>query len=143
VVRPTPQRPPSAALKASANATIEALSSRIAALEAALLQQTGASLPENHDTSPNFSGMSISSGPSSSTEGSPDPAEVSQTSCLPHGVKSEEDGPRALIDYNVQVAAVALAQLSLAPKAEYVGNGSVLSALHKASYIPTRIKSLH
>lgn len=42
-----------------------------------------------------------------------------------------EGGPRALLDFKVQVAAVALAQLSLAPSAEYVGAGTVLCALHK------------
>ncbi|KAJ3480371.1 hypothetical protein NLI96_g8396 [Meripilus lineatus] len=41
------------------------------------------------------------------------------------------DGPRALIDFNVQVAAVALAQLSLAPRTEYIGAGTVLCAIHK------------
>ncbi|EMD35144.1 hypothetical protein CERSUDRAFT_116619 [Gelatoporia subvermispora B] len=42
-----------------------------------------------------------------------------------------EECPRALIDFDVQVAAVALAQLSLAPRNEYVGCGTILCALHR------------
>ena len=43
----------------------------------------------------------------------------------------KRDGPVALIDFDVQQAAVALAQLSLAPRTEYIGAGSVLCAIHR------------
>ena len=67
---------------------------------------------------------------------------ASQSNLIPSSRSSSDDddddssstdqaGPRALLDYNVQVAAVALAQLSLAPRTEYVGSGTVLCALHK------------
>ena len=42
----------------------------------------------------------------------------------------------------MQAAAVALAQLSLAPKAEFVGNGSVLSALHRVRSDATLLISI-
>lgn len=127
VVRPTPQRPPIEAISATANATIEALSARIATLEQALTrQQHGAT--SGDDSSPNLTGTPSGS---QTPEFTPEPSvELSLSAGEPSGTESEER-PHALINHDVQVAAVALAQLSLAPKAEYVGSGTVLCALHR------------
>ncbi|EKM52703.1 uncharacterized protein PHACADRAFT_261296 [Phanerochaete carnosa HHB-10118-sp] len=139
VVRPAPQRPPSAAISAAANAaaansTIEALSARIAALEQALLQQQSCAQKDTNDTTSHAS--SSLSPPASSSESTPDlghdftPSPGAADPCS-ETENEDEDAPPALIDYDVQRAAVALAQLSLAPRTEYVGNGTVLCAIHK------------
>lgn len=132
-MRPAPQRPPLAATNSAATATIDALSARIAALEQTLLQhaQQNQQLQDAGQTTSN-SNTSSESG-SGSTPGSPNTnAEISAPAA------PSEDGPRSLIDYNVQLAAVALAQLSLAPRTEYVGNGTVLCAIHKVGYYTVR-----
>ncbi|GJE92953.1 Zn(II)2Cys6 transcription factor [Phanerochaete sordida] len=134
VVRPTPQRPPTAAISAAANSTIETLSARIAALEQALLQQQQQNAAR--DTNDGTSHSSSMSPPASSeNEGTPDLAHdfVSPPASLEAGAEDREGGeePRGPIDFKVQAAAVALAQLSLAPRTEYVGNGTVLCAIHK------------
>lgn len=131
VVRPTPQRPPAEAINATANATIEALSARIAALEQSLFQQQNNSTNTSRDTSPSAAVTSSSHSPESIPV---EPSEISLSTIADEQTdKENEDGPRALIDYDVQVAAVALAQLSLAPRTEYVGSGTVLCAIHKVS----------
>ena len=113
--------------------TIEVLTARIASLEQELSQAKNA-IEKNE--------RGLKALESSST---PIPTNVSRFSEEDHapsrqGESSssrtrdetvEKQEPRALLDHDVQAAAVALAQLSLAPKAEFVGNGSVLSALHR------------
>ncbi|TCD67133.1 Oaf3p [Steccherinum ochraceum] len=137
VVRPAPQRAPVQALQTQNN-TVEALLARVSALEEALHKKekeqharsslaTTIELPATNDSS--------DSGNSSSPEEEyPDPWEFNGASRYPSGelkLLEKQDGPVALINLDVQIAAVALAQLSLAPKTEYVGVGSVLSAIHK------------
>ena len=128
VVRPTPQRPPTEAISVSANATIEALSARIAALEQALKQQQHGTV--NGDDTPNPTGTPSGS---QTPEFIPEPSAALSLSAGESNEVENEERPHALIDHDVQVAAVALAQLSLAPKAEYVGSGTVLCALHRVS----------
>ncbi|KAI0339071.1 hypothetical protein BDW22DRAFT_1381142 [Trametopsis cervina] len=123
VVRPTPQRPPTMAR----DATIETLMARIATLEAALVRQS----------TPSERGMPrLSSSPLAEAVHTPAEQQLPGSNFVdPTRTNNLQDRgeqePRALIDYNVQVAAVALAQLSLAPRAEFVGNGTVLCAIHK------------
>ncbi|KAI0354319.1 hypothetical protein OH77DRAFT_1405549 [Trametes cingulata] len=52
-------------------------------------------------------------------------------SCVPNGNAEEEDCALSRYDYDVQSAAVALAQLSLAHDSEFVGAGTIPYALHK------------
>lgn len=94
---------------------------------------------------PNDGGVNNNSDTSIASSLSPESSTELHDSCSPPpqtsggfettATKSQqrEDGPRALLDFNVQVAAVALAQLSLAPRTEYVGSGTVLCAIHKVS----------
>ncbi|PCH43093.1 hypothetical protein WOLCODRAFT_103068 [Wolfiporia cocos MD-104 SS10] len=158
MARPTPQRPPGPAAtptgragKASEN-TVEALSKRIAVLEQTILQQNlkNSQRLEGHGQAaetavhshepllelteqdaiasqdPNACGVSekaslYSAGDVTTAQGNQDaPLDLR---CVA--------GPRALYDYKVQAAAVALAQLSLAPREEYIGGGTILCALHK------------
>ncbi|KAL4253796.1 hypothetical protein ABKN59_002976 [Abortiporus biennis] len=118
--RPPPQRPPTQAISqpadVDANATIAKLTARVAALEKALEQ--------NQTT--NSSSKCSHCSRSTNRDASDDIDQSGVSDCDSEGL--------ALIDYNVQTAAVALAQLSLAPRAEYVGNGSVLCAIHRLGY---------
>ncbi|CAL1698140.1 unnamed protein product [Somion occarium] len=128
VVRPPPQRPPIIATEPTAdpNATIEALLARVAVLEKALLNENGGQRDLDDGPGSNILDSSIRSvhaGLIPDSRGS----SVEQDEEGPRST----GGPRALLDYNVQLAAVALAQLSLAPRTEYVGAGTVLCALHK------------
>lgn len=137
VIRPTPQRPP--IIPASTeNATIEALTSRIAALEQALLD-TKNQIPAGEDERKDDAVPSTSHVSPVRSLIEHAPASTSPPEQPVHAVEAvakssqppRETGPRALLDYNVQAAALALAQLSLAPRTEYVGGGSLLYALHK------------
>ncbi|KAI0073183.1 hypothetical protein K474DRAFT_242699 [Panus rudis PR-1116 ss-1] len=126
VVRPEPQRPPviPGQTTSEATATIQALVARVAALEEALSKKTAEAPKETTTRKTGSSALS-----------------PIQPTFIPnndeHIAKDDGDlpaygeGPRRLLDYNVQVAAVALAQLSLAPRTEYVGSGTVISALNK------------
>ncbi|TCD67131.1 Oaf3p [Steccherinum ochraceum] len=115
------------------NNTVEALLARVSDLEEALRQKekeqrTIPSLSTSTIGYPSRNGNSESGNASSPDEerwSSSDPSR-SPTGSL----KQSPDGPVALIDHDVQIAAVALAQLSLAPKTEYVGAGSVVCAIH-------------
>lgn len=127
MVRPTPQRPPVAAIQAAtdANATIEALMARVAALEQALNNKEKGDLSERPGS--DILGNTTLASQSNLIPSSRSPS-VDTDEDHPPG---DQAGPRALLDYNVQIAAVALAQLSLAPRTEYIGSGTVLCALHK------------
>ncbi|THH30295.1 hypothetical protein EUX98_g3885 [Antrodiella citrinella] len=113
------------------SSTVETLLARVSALEEALrdkrAQQSSYISPDS-----SVSGASPGSGVRSSPE-----FEARSERCTTGGAPGElrflekKDGPVALIDFDVQVAAVALAQLSLAPRTEYVGLGTVLCALHR------------
>ncbi|KAI0742832.1 hypothetical protein C8Q80DRAFT_1259211 [Daedaleopsis nitida] len=144
VARPAPQRPPDAGVPAGpSQSTIATLSARIAALEEALLRQnipvptggTGARLEtprleptdrSANDSSPAYITTSLDDLPPE-PESSPDcgrprersPSERSDSAELSH------------YDFEVQLAAVKMAQLSLAPSNEYVGGGTVICALHR------------
>lgn len=98
---------------------------RVAALEKALANKEMSSLSERpgSDILGNSTLASQSNLIPSSRSSSVDTEEEHSS--------DDRAGPRALLDYNVQVAAVALAQLSLAPRTEYVGSGTVICALHK------------
>lgn len=134
MARPEPQRPPAAAI-AGTQMTIATLTARIASLEQELVQAKNAieknerglkALESSSSPSPvNTTSIPNSDG-SSSGSGTPAADHI-------HNENGEKDEPRALLDSDVQAAAVALAQLSLAPKTEFVGNGSVLSAIHAVS----------
>ncbi|CCM05897.1 uncharacterized protein FIBRA_08135 [Fibroporia radiculosa] len=121
VSRPAPQQSPAVALANSASETIQALSARIAVLEQTLLRQNLANgvdtlaLPESSATSKPLHALGNTSGQSGENDDDG------------HAL----GGPHALYDYDMQVAAVALAQLSLAPREEYIGDGTVLCALHE------------
>ncbi|KAJ3548015.1 hypothetical protein NM688_g5345 [Phlebia brevispora] len=119
---------------ATESATIEGLSARIAALEQALLSKDGhdTSQKQNPCHSDEYSPPETSSRTGESTESTAtDPDSPKSFEAV---TSQNENGPRALLDFNVQVAAVALAQLSMAPRTEYVGAGTVLCALHKVSF---------
>ncbi len=134
VARPTPQRPPAIVTANAADATIETLSARIATLEKALLEQSRQDTQnEWNKASSVSSGLSPESSADSSAESPPsDNCGGPETTVnAANSASNGEDGPRALLDFDVQVAAVALAQLSLAPRTEYIGAGSVICALHK------------
>ena len=127
MVRPTPQRPP--IVSTSAAETIEALSARIATLEQTIIrQQVAISKSEQEQALVRLTyGDSASLRPSSRLlDGPPDPSDSSSAD-----ESARIGGPHALIDHNVQAAAAALAQLSLAPRAEYVGGGTILCAIHR------------
>lgn len=132
VVRPIPQRPPVDATQSVPDAEkIQALSSRIAVLEQMLLGQNVA-LPTGQASS-----RESSSGSGNSlTQSSNDPESLERQSARQNAMAAPSPdttigGPHALYDFKVQAAAVALAQLSLAPRDEYVGGGTILCALHK------------
>ncbi|KAL6308936.1 hypothetical protein BKA93DRAFT_762530 [Sparassis latifolia] len=124
VVRPTPQRPPVMPSSAASD-TIQALSTRIAVLEQTLLRQN-IQLSTGYDC--NSPGNSTFDQQPSSLD---KPEVPIPTGTGAAGGNADSEGPRALYDFNVQVAAVALAQLSLAPREEYIGAGTILCALHK------------
>ncbi|OCH90853.1 hypothetical protein OBBRIDRAFT_887380 [Obba rivulosa] len=140
VARPTPQRPP-VTFTDAAHDTIQALSARIAALEQTISRQNNA-LKEQ---AANLGSSSASSADYPDTEAAESSGAASRRLSLdlsafegmPSGSGTSgstpvtEESPRALIDFDVQVAAVALAQLSLAPRTEYVGCGTILCALHR------------
>lgn len=142
MARPAPQRPPTLPTTAE-NSTIEALTARITALEEALKAQTGGTTVQGcgsaqAETNPQSP---------SSSRGSSDPSDTSTVPPEPcrewESVFSKahcDNGPRALIDPDVQVAATALAQLSMAPRAEYIGGGTLVCALNKVSALLLSIK---
>ena len=146
MVRPTPQRPPTIppdTVTPSASATIQTLTDRVAALEKALAAKQAY---EDNNIVMDSSAPTISpngptaSTPDSTTSGSNSGvAQVREEVSPPRqdacghltGTQNQGDGPQPLIDMNVQLAAVALAQLSLAPRTEYLGAGTVVCAIHK------------
>lgn len=140
VARPAPQKPPSISIASTgANATVEALSARIAVLEAALRKQAGKDTAEASPTPPESSEISANMPETNLDARSIVKPTASDSEAVDRQQSrwsdmEDEQGPRALIDYNVQVAAVALAQLSLAPRTEFVGSGTVLCAIHKARF---------
>ncbi|KAI0712762.1 hypothetical protein C8T65DRAFT_574527 [Cerioporus squamosus] len=136
VSRPAPQRPPEGAPVGSHQSTIAALSARIAVLEQTILRQNALAqstssgeesggesanadvteklqvFPESFGT--NNGDSSTSESPENNTSGQPlDSAELSR------------------YDFDVQLAAIKMAQMSLAPSNEYVGGGTVICAIHK------------
>ncbi|KAI0830224.1 hypothetical protein BC628DRAFT_1313978 [Trametes gibbosa] len=155
VVRPAPQAPPEGALSGS---TIAALSSRIAVLEQTLLRQNlqhersadctaGAQPPissvlESATTvspseTPAVSGTTISPNTQTQRVSTPHTAQLVENSTVstdsPHDSTASNSGECALslFDHDLQRAAIAMAQMSLAPRDEYVGGGTVLCALHR------------
>ncbi|KAI0092289.1 hypothetical protein BDY19DRAFT_929331 [Irpex rosettiformis] len=128
VARPEPQRPPPAAI-ANTQITIGVLTARIATLERELAQARNAAIEKNErDVSPSTSIVSTSTNVERSSDPATSTSKSGESATGHENVGKQE--PRALLDHDVQAAAVALAQLSLAPKAEFVGTGSVLSAIH-------------
>lgn len=143
VVRPTPQRPPAQApTTVQAPGTVEALLARVAALEEALRQKEAehpqsraSSVSSSHPSEASTAGRVWSTPEAEGREGSPASISSSHSpsSSQPHELKllEKKEGPVSFLDFDIQVAAVALAQLSLAPRTEYVGSGTVLNALHR------------
>ncbi|KAF7794577.1 hypothetical protein EIP86_005712 [Pleurotus ostreatoroseus] len=113
------------------NATIAALTARITALEEALKTQTHGS------TANGGSGQAetdLQSASSSRGTSEPEPSNTTEPCREWENVYNNvhcDNGPRSFIDHDVQVAAVALAQLSMAPRAEYIGGGTLVCALNK------------
>ncbi|KAI0632947.1 hypothetical protein C8Q77DRAFT_857003 [Trametes polyzona] len=154
VVRPPPQAPPE-----GAGSTIATLSARIAALEQALLRQSTRA-PDNANSSRHTSPQTESHpSPAHSLNYGPATAPSPSTVSASYSASSPEQGdemtntaaaiepfverpapdPRdadgdcalSLFDFEVQQAAISMAQMSLAPQDEYVGGGTILCALHK------------
>ncbi|KAI0776760.1 hypothetical protein BD413DRAFT_610348 [Trametes elegans] len=155
-----PEGAPTVAVPEAAHSTIAALSARIAALEevisrqsvqirdyagtdgsppaqgtpptavtvASLLASQEGSSPSDASSSDRSTKASRSSGAGTSST-----ASTSSPECVKTDSSVDEDEECALshYDYDVQSAAVALAQLSLAPQDEYIGTGTIPYALHK------------
>ncbi|KAH9852904.1 hypothetical protein C2E23DRAFT_824099 [Lenzites betulinus] len=158
--RPPPQRPPQGAPTIptdSAQSTISALSARIASLEEIINRQNSQikGLADTGGTTGVDTVVSVMS--SAAYAAAPSPSDASSSSsdvCIPgsapeitsaykknrggghahdHGNSSSDDEECALshYDYDIQCAAVALAQLSLAPEDEFIGSGTIPYALNK------------
>ncbi|KAI0369245.1 hypothetical protein BV20DRAFT_968105 [Pilatotrama ljubarskyi] len=86
-------------------------------------------------SSPSDASSERSSSGSGSKNGRTDSSSTSHSSpitgCVPNGSTEDEDCALSHYDYDVQSAAVALAQLSLAHDSEFVGAGTIPYALHK------------
>ncbi|KAI0830223.1 hypothetical protein BC628DRAFT_1408371 [Trametes gibbosa] len=159
--RPPPQRPPQGAPTIPtdpAQSTISALSARIASLEEIITRQNsqikglagsaagssgvGTDTVESILSSAAYAAASSPSDASSSSQDVCTPGsgpEMSNTYLNNRGVgqvhdpSSSDDEECALshYDYDIQCAAVALAQLSLAPEDEFIGSGTIPYALNK------------
>ncbi|KAH9852903.1 hypothetical protein C2E23DRAFT_729689 [Lenzites betulinus] len=154
VVRPAPEGPPEGAL---AGSTIAALSSRIAVLEQTLLRQnlqhersaqanadsqpSVLNTPQSASTAPAVENPVFGGAPNSVSQTHPAPITATPPSVeditvhadTPHANATSDGGECALslFDHEIQVAAIAMAQMSLAPRDEYVGGGTVLCALNR------------
>ncbi|KAI0670229.1 hypothetical protein C8Q78DRAFT_1090356 [Trametes maxima] len=140
VARPAPQRPPEGAptVAESTQSTIATLSARIAALEEVISRQSvqirqyagSGDSPSGTEASPNAVTVEslVASGSASVKDGSS--ASGSSPGHDDSGTE-EEECALSRYDYDVQRAAVALAQLSLAPQDEYIGSGTIPYALNK------------
>ncbi|KAH9943764.1 hypothetical protein B0H21DRAFT_810161 [Amylocystis lapponica] len=128
VVRPAPQRPPALSTTAAAD-TIQALSARIAVLEQTLVRQAATVSANPNDQGNNAAGANVPAFHDVEKSTSSSSSNASNRSS--NSLLTATGGPRALYDFNVQLAAVGLAQLSLAPREEYIGSGTLLCALHK------------
>ncbi|TBU31328.1 hypothetical protein BD311DRAFT_717184 [Dichomitus squalens] len=135
VARPTPQRPPEdAPVTAQHQSTIAALTARIAMLEEAILKQ---GLQSAHGGIIEIGRQSNS--PVDFSTRSSDEAPFEDSTPTPE--TDSNDGHPALssaakpafsrVDFEVQLAAAKMAQLTVAPPNEYVGGGSILCAIHK------------
>ncbi|RPD63295.1 hypothetical protein L227DRAFT_561459 [Lentinus tigrinus ALCF2SS1-6] len=130
VSRPAPQKPPEGAPVASHQSTIAALSARIAVLEQTILRQNAlaqsptedaAGTSANPDLTEQLLREFTSSGDSPTTDD-----QGSSTTAQP-----SDSAELSRYDFEVQLAAIKMAQMSLAPQNEYIGGGTVLCAIHK------------
>ena len=144
VARPAPQRPPEGAPvggedSGTHQSTIAALSARIAALEQTILRQnalvqgaanTAASgTCANTDATEQFMrefGLVGDAG-SSSAQGD----DLTGSGCCP---PPDDSAELSRYDFEVQLAAIKMAQMSLAPQNEYIGGGTILCAIHKVCH---------
>ncbi|RDX47580.1 hypothetical protein OH76DRAFT_1484503 [Lentinus brumalis] len=132
VSRPAPQKPPEGAPVASHQSTIAALSARIAVLEQTILRQnalaqsaTSGELADgsaNTDVNERLLHEPLGANGDSSTPDEPG------TNTSEHPSDSAE---LSRYDFDVQLAAIRMAHMSLAPQNEYVGGGTVICAIHK------------
>ncbi|KAI0776759.1 hypothetical protein BD413DRAFT_645466 [Trametes elegans] len=133
--------------------TIAALSSRIAVLEQTILRQnllhgnpisSAGSAPADTPAASTGSASSLqpfacpAPGDAASHTFKTAPAtavnkeECPTLTCLQPNTGVDSDGcGLSHVDYDVQLAAIAMAHMSLAPQDEYIGGGTVLTALHK------------
>ena len=115
---------PSGAQGSSSSVTVESLLASGAV--------ASATSPSGSTTSERSSGSKSSRKDGSSTSASSPENGCSQ----PCSSTDDEECALSHYDYDVQRAAVALAQLSLAPQDEYIGMGTIPYALHKVRTSP-------
>ena len=143
VARPSPQRPPDGAPTTSQQSTIAALTARIALLEETIQRQNELLSPNSSHrrstppSSPSFNGDSVLPDNWRVVDSFDDidPAESHSGPTLytcPQDPPSDGDNDTPY-ETDIQLAAVKMAQLTIAPSNEYIGIGTIICAIHKVS----------
>ncbi|KAH9920875.1 uncharacterized protein BXZ73DRAFT_91886 [Epithele typhae] len=150
VQRPAPQRPPDGAPTSPAQSTIAALTARITLLEETITRQNKLISGQHSDrltwsldgdtmVPPEWRTVDTPDEEAPPEPSAEDPDLFYLQSSDPPGDSTEDGGP---CESDVQLAAVEMARLTLAPSDEYIGTGTIVCAIHKLGNV-NRIRFPH